>query len=689
MDDSPYRMSISLNVLNHLGLNLYSNTPSVLAEVIANAWDADARTVDVEFDTTKKRIRITDDGEGMTLEDINGKYLYVGYQRRGDGRTHTKRGRKPMGRKGIGKLSLFSIANRFTVHSRARGKKLEAFVMDAAEIRATIQSEDPSKVNRYSPARVVTDEKIEDHGTIIEISDLRKERLTQASISGLRKRIARRFGVGLLKGDDDFVVRIDGTEVTFADRDYFHKARFLFQYGKHDYSSLCPQLDEAPSGERKAFKRPSQFSVDGVASKEGEYQIEGWIAMARRSNDLDGDGDDNLNKITIVVRGKVAQEDILQEYRLGGMFTKYIFGEIRADFLDEDHREDIATSSRQRISEEDPRYLAVKKFLEFELRRIWTKTNELKERTGLEHAISSNPHIKDWYESLTPASLKPFARKIFGAIDKAGVDDAYKQGFYADGVLAFETLKLRNAIEELNQIDCSDEAGLRRFLDYLKDIDGIEAARYSEIVHARLDVINRLREQIDADARERVLQRYLFDHLWLLDPAWERATEYADMEKRIQEDVDAVMERSIKEVVDGRETGKNIRPDICIRYRRVTSAHLIIELKRANRRLRKTEIEEQVKRYIGAVRSRLEQMNESRGAVVQAVCIVGRLPVGWDVVADRSADEASLRALSIRIITYDELIRNAHKAYQKFMKVSVPASEIRELVERIRNYRIS
>ena len=45
-----YRMTISLNVLNHLGLYLYSNTPAVLAEVIANAWDADAKTVRVDFD---------------------------------------------------------------------------------------------------------------------------------------------------------------------------------------------------------------------------------------------------------------------------------------------------------------------------------------------------------------------------------------------------------------------------------------------------------------------------------------------------------------------------------------------------------------------------------------------------------------------------------------------------------------
>ena len=49
-----YYMTISLNVLNHLGLNLYSNTPAVLAEVIANSWDADATQVDVVFDIEKR-----------------------------------------------------------------------------------------------------------------------------------------------------------------------------------------------------------------------------------------------------------------------------------------------------------------------------------------------------------------------------------------------------------------------------------------------------------------------------------------------------------------------------------------------------------------------------------------------------------------------------------------------------------
>jgi DNA mismatch repair ATPase MutL len=58
-------MSLSLNVLNHLGLNLYSNVPAVLSEAVANAWDADAEHVDVQIDPEEDKIEIVDDGHGM------------------------------------------------------------------------------------------------------------------------------------------------------------------------------------------------------------------------------------------------------------------------------------------------------------------------------------------------------------------------------------------------------------------------------------------------------------------------------------------------------------------------------------------------------------------------------------------------------------------------------------------------
>lgn len=36
-DQSPYRMTISLDVLEHLGVGLYGNVPAVLSEAVANA----------------------------------------------------------------------------------------------------------------------------------------------------------------------------------------------------------------------------------------------------------------------------------------------------------------------------------------------------------------------------------------------------------------------------------------------------------------------------------------------------------------------------------------------------------------------------------------------------------------------------------------------------------------------------
>ena len=82
MNESKFQMSINLQVLNHLGLNLYSNTSAVLSEVVANAWDADATEVNIEID--RNRILITDNGIGMNLSDINNKYLTIGYQKRSE-----------------------------------------------------------------------------------------------------------------------------------------------------------------------------------------------------------------------------------------------------------------------------------------------------------------------------------------------------------------------------------------------------------------------------------------------------------------------------------------------------------------------------------------------------------------------------------------------------------------------------
>ena len=50
--------------------------------VMANAWDADASSVQIRVDPNSEWIEIEDDGVGMSVDDLNGKYLRVGYRRR-------------------------------------------------------------------------------------------------------------------------------------------------------------------------------------------------------------------------------------------------------------------------------------------------------------------------------------------------------------------------------------------------------------------------------------------------------------------------------------------------------------------------------------------------------------------------------------------------------------------------------
>ena len=74
-----YTFNISLSILNHLGRNLYRSFITVLGEAISNSWDADAKNVQVTIDRTSNLLVIKDDGDGMTEDDFQNKFLKIGY----------------------------------------------------------------------------------------------------------------------------------------------------------------------------------------------------------------------------------------------------------------------------------------------------------------------------------------------------------------------------------------------------------------------------------------------------------------------------------------------------------------------------------------------------------------------------------------------------------------------------------
>ena len=313
---SKYTLKIDLNVLNHLGLNLYSNVPAVLSELIANAWDADATKVKIAISSSE--IKIEDNGCGMSEEDLNTKFLTVGYQRRNnisDDLT-TKLKRKVMGRKGIGKLSIFSIADNIEIHTKK--ETTIGISMSVDEIRKNIEQNNP-----YYPREVTINKDNEiktETGTTITLKNIKK-RITSSIDKNLKKRVARRFDIW----SNDFIVLINNEKISIEDRDYFHKLEFATTYGNYTKSNFS-KIDNNKLHNRSI----TQLEKDSIS---------GWIGLVKESGGLQ-DGSDNLNKISVLSRGKVALEDILELYREGGLYTKFLIGEIRADFLDTTEKED-------------------------------------------------------------------------------------------------------------------------------------------------------------------------------------------------------------------------------------------------------------------------------------------------------------------------------------------------------------
>ena len=651
-----YAMSLSLNVLNHLGINLYSNIPAVLSEIVANSWDADATSVNI--DIFEDSIIIDDNGCGMDLTDINNHFLNVGYQKRSNGNKVSEKYKRPyMGRKGIGKLSMFSIAKEIDIVSRKTiGDKSEinAFRMNIDKITEVINKE--NEIKCYNPEELDTSSLSIDHdGTKIILKQLKKN-TSALTAEYIKKRIARRFSI--IGEEYKFSVIVCGKEVSISDRDYYHKLNYLWYYGNEskkfaDYSTKAVFKEE----------RGNTISVNGR-----DYSISGWIGTAEASGDLK-DGDENLNKIVVLVRGKLGQEDILSEYSEGGLYSKYLIGEISADFFDDDDYVDMATTSRQSYRQDDERFIALKSFISNELKYIQGKWTDLRNESGEEKAKELLPAVSHWLDTLK-GDNRAYAKKMFGKINQIAADDSKKQEIIKYGVLAFEKLRFANRLSAIENISIENIATVK---EVFLGLDDLEATMYFQIIKERIEIIKKFQEITDEDMREKIIQEYLFDHLWLLDPSWERVdgTEY--MEKTVLKALDIEFNGLSAEE-------QNARLDIG--YKASAGKHIVVELKKAKRIVKIGELTQQISKYSSAIRKVLSESGKGNEPY-EIICVLGR-PIDNDNSPDhRQQVSESLKAFHARVVFYQELIENAFKAYNEYLQVNKASQPIIDLFQQI------
>lgn len=657
MAKKTYKMTISLNVLNHLGINLYSNIPAVLSEVVANAWDADAKTVDILI--KKDEISIIDDGCGMNYDDLNDKYLYVGYIRREQpNEAETPLFQRPvMGRKGIGKLSLFSIADTIEIQSMKEGEK-NGFVMSAKKIQKQLKDKKNHSGDYHPdplPENKIT---IDKQGTRVTIRKLKRG--TSTTAPALRKRLARRFSI--IRADYNFAVNIDGSPIGIEDRDYFYKIQYLWHYGEgsEKYISYC-RKDTLLQNE----KRPNVIGGNG-------YEVSGWIGSMAKAGLLKDNLGDNLNKIVIMVRGKLAQEDILEDFVEGGMYTKYIIGELHADFLDTDEGEDSATTSRQEIKKDDPRYVALKDWVLGELKNIQSLWTKLRNKEGTEWALQI-PAIKEWFTSLGKDNRR-HAESLFGKLNQLSIDsDEQKKTLLSHAVLAFESFRYKNNLNALEDISVEN---IQAFTEIFANLDDIEATLYHQIIGERLEVVKALQCKIEDNVLEKVIQKYLYEHLWLLEPSWERATETPLLEQQVKTAFAKLDAKLTKEEKEGR---------FDIKYKTTSKKHVIIELKRAEKSINSFDIGKQVSKYRNALKKILIATGKGQEPI-EIVCIVGKPPSDWIDPATEQESRDSLEKVHIRVVRYQELIEDSYNNYQTFLKKSDEVGRLYRLIRNIEEY---
>ncbi|MBL1438227.1 MAG: ATP-binding protein [Rhodobacteraceae bacterium] len=647
MSDRPLIMQISLNALEHLGMNLYSNVPAVLSEIVANAWDADAKVVQVEINKINNSVTISDNGIGMTRDEVIDRFLTVGFKRRLVLSSKTKLGRLPMGRKGIGKLSSFSIARKIDVYTEKDGERT-SFRMDRDKIKCKIEDGDNSP---YEPEELSNWPVGLNGGTRIVLSDLTKN-VTALTFDGLRKRIARRFAI--IGPENQFEVIVNGGKITASDRGYNKLLEYVWTYGNQKtFIASCKNLGR-PAEDR---------TVHAVTELNGEkLSLSGWIGTVAKPNQLKDEEGDNLNKIAVFMRGKLAQEDVLDDFGQKEIYADYIVGELHCDELDLDGSEDMATSSRQSLKQDDPRFMAFKSIAHSELRNIAKNWSNWRRSDGAKEAVKV-PAVSDWLNALKGDTKKKAERWIGRLNTIRATDESDKKELLKASILAFESYRRK---EELDRLDGITDLALENLLPIFETIDDLELSYYGQIVELRLGVIRKLQKLIGEDVKEKELQEYIFEHLWLIDPSWERARGTEHIETNVNKFLDENSEKLTDEERKGR---------IDIAYRTTSGKHIIIELKRGSVSTPVDKLAAQVRKYRTGVKKIIEQ-SEYKNWPIEIICLLGKPPPEWEAPDGPSDVAETLKTVDARIVFYNQLIDNAQQTYSDYLDEHVKVDKL-------------
>lgn len=373
-------MTFDLNTIEHLGIRMYSTLPPVLAELVANAHDADAPRVALRLNDKggNKEIIIEDDGLGMSFDEINEKFLRIGRNRRTEDKAQvTPKGRKIIGKKGLGKLSFFGIACEIEISTRKDGKE-NTFVMSWEGIKKSRQD--------YKPEITKKDQKCssDSHGTTIILRKIQRE--TDFSPENIANSLSKMFIIDrgfeiTLQHNDEKPITVDNArKYTDLEREVEWEVPKDIQV-KSDYEN-----SKSISGQLMATKKP----------------------ISPRTN---------MRGVVLFSRKKLVNQPEYFSESTSSHFFSYLTGWLEVDFID-DLEEDVISTNRQSLNWGHPEMQKLKVYLQGLIRWLeqdWRKKrseireNKLTEVTGI--------NIPDWFSKL-PDDIRKKVEPIVQAIVK-------------------------------------------------------------------------------------------------------------------------------------------------------------------------------------------------------------------------------------------------------------------------------
>lgn len=414
-----YLLNVDPRILELLGPNLYTNIYYVLAELIANAYDADAKNVYIV--ANKDDIRVEDDGHGMSYESGEIKsYLNVaGVSRTTETESFSKSGsRRKMGRKGVGKLAALSVSENVDILTVANNER-SGFVL----------SRRPEEGHRLRaiPDLDVKFDYVNDHGSAIVMRN--PEYRLHKTLSAVKRNLLKIFP---LINSDFRIHVIRGSEheiIEDFDKGVMAELGTLITLGS-EFSSLCslvPDIYPRRRSELVVYKEEKTIPITMKGSQgiEHEYNlnISGWIGTYKTTRGRKAEMTDFPdNFISLFANKKMGEFNILPVVGQNKLNEVYVVGQLHIDLFELSELPDMALSNRQGYKSDDPRYMAVIDCVRKELlndilrmREILTDITKVKKKEQKENELREEERkLRESIDSFRRKTSEGAARNLAG-----------------------------------------------------------------------------------------------------------------------------------------------------------------------------------------------------------------------------------------------------------------------------------